>query len=818
MSTFKAALSALKGKIKSENQITFNQDHLSSRKVKLGGSLISLQPQSLFKLPPNAYYGKASKNWTGEDVIVAMIGRPYDNAFVVKSSYEIIELEPGTDADNKPIMVETTKKSPAMTDMITLESTREGLKVLFFPEGCEFGEAGADLIPAEGVFKLKADLKLNDGSKLLFSSQIHIGTNVSSVFQGMGATIDSNGESSNEVPLYGVSKLGIADFRRVEQEVSCYVPGEVSHIENIMAREYKERFSRKQKTIDITSETSSESEIEQLSDTTTTERNEMSSEASSVLNEDRSKSYGATASVSGELSDAFSYSASASADFSSSSSSSDSNSMAKSYAQDITERALERVVNKVSKKRTSRMIQEFEEHNKHGFDNTEGTENLQGIYRWVDKIYKNNLVNYGKRLMYEFAIPEPAKFYKEAIIQKISKGVSVTKEPIPPMDINLLPIKNAQDITEDNYLDLAKAYGAQVEAPVLETITVSNAYSYWGDRDANAQLGDYASVLDAIKIPEGYLAKTGQLKGTKDLDNDTFYFDIMIGDLIIKSAYFEGPFDYPLTFGAPISESVAVSMQADEVFTAAFNITVNCERSSETFEKWQNETYNAILNAYNELKERYDEALMAYLAEEEIDNEGKPIRFNPLFNRSIERREIKRIAIELMAEPFGVKTAKSHYEKVNTKNKVKKSGEFQDHASVVKFFEQAFDWEIMAYMFYPYFYADENDWIDLFQSTDAADPIFQAFLQSGMSRAVVPVRPGFEDAVNWYLATGEVWNGQGIIVDENDDMYLSIAEEMRTVEGKVEEVWETRVPTALTILQAQSEGLPCFDETHDHSA
>ena len=46
------------------------------------------------------------------------------------------------------------------------------------------------------------------------------------------------------VQVQGVVNLGIADFRRVEPEVCCYVPGEVSHIENVMAREYKERSAR----------------------------------------------------------------------------------------------------------------------------------------------------------------------------------------------------------------------------------------------------------------------------------------------------------------------------------------------------------------------------------------------------------------------------------------------------------------------------------------------------------------------------------------------------------------------------------------------
>ena len=128
---------------------------------------------------------------------------------------------------------------------------------------------------------------------------------------------------------------------------------------------------------------------------------------------------------------------------------------------------------------------------------------------------------------------------------------------------------------------------------------------------------------------------------------------------------------------------------------------------------------------------------------------------------------------------------------------------------------------IIPYLFYPYFYAEEGDWEDLFQSTDAADPIFQAFLQSGMARAVIPVRVGFEDAINWYMETGELWNGQGVVVDHEDDLYVSVAEEMQTVSGTVEgEPWETRLPTALTIVQADSaalkeEGLPCFCEEHE---
>ena len=34
-----------------------------------------------------------------------------------------------------------------------------------------------------------------------------------------------------------------------------------------------------------------------------------------------------------------------------------------------------------------KIVEEFEENNKHGFDNTKGDKHVVGVYRWVDKIY-----------------------------------------------------------------------------------------------------------------------------------------------------------------------------------------------------------------------------------------------------------------------------------------------------------------------------------------------------------------------------------------------------------------------------------------------
>ncbi len=128
-----------------------------------------------------------------------------------------------------------------------------------------------------------------------------------------------------------------------------------------------------------------------------------------------------------------------------------------------------------------------------------------------------------------------------------------------------------------------------------------------------------------------------------------------------------------------------------------------------------------------------------------------------------------------------------------------------EYASQVKFFEQAFDWSIISQMFYPYYWAKKCDWKALFQSQDSADLIFQAFLQSGMARVMVPVRQGFEDAVVFYMETGRIWNGSGLVVDTDDELYLSIVDEMTDIKGFTEgDEWETIVPSDLTIIQAKS--------------
>jgi hypothetical protein len=65
----------------------------------------------------------------------------------------------------------------------------------------------------------------------------------------------------------------------------------------------------------------------------------------------------------------------------------------------------------------------------------------------------------------------------------------------------------------------------------------------------------------------------------------------------------------------------------------------------------------------------------------------------------------------------------------------------------VRFFEQAFEWEEMTWLTYPYFWGRKSQWPARIAFSDP-DPAFEDFLKAGFCRAVAPVRPGFETAVD----------------------------------------------------------------------
>jgi len=634
-----------------------------------------------------------------------------------------------------------------------------------------------------------------------------------------------------EGELEGVQNLGVADFRRVEQEVCCYLPGEVSHIENIMAKEYKERSTRNYVRTEDTLETETETTIENLSDLTTTTRNEISSEIASVLEQDKTSNYGGSVGVSANYMGA-EINVNAFADFSTSNSSSYSNSEAQTYAEEVTKRALERIVQRTSQKRTSKIIKEFEENNKHGYDNRgDNAKNITGIYRWIDIKYINRLVNYGKRLMVEFMVPEPAEFYKTMLkYRHTDEGDDPGQAPEPPKTLESFGIKGPNDIDDLKLANAGSYFGVSVSPLPPLTLDVTKDLSPLAPVDHNRSINSQS--LTPMNIPGDYEADkvigsyTYQYRASSWSSPQQAFCDFTFGGTTVYSGgdYSGSREDKTVNINIDFSPNLPGSIPISVGYSGCFGwygaVTFKCVLKQSVITTWQADAYNMLMNAYNQMLDAYNAEVSAQENDEAFEDTQEMEQFSPAMNRIIEQRELKRICIEMLMKPYCHVQGRDNNSEINACDQymipqVNQTSKFTEYTRTVKFFEQAIDWQLMSYLFYPYYWADKCDWVDLMKSK-SDDMVFQAFLQSGMGRVVVPIREQFMRAFVYYLETGEVWTNNDLVPGSESDLYLSIEEEMQTIEGEVEKEWETRVPTSLAIIQGRSafledEGLPCCE-------
>lgn len=811
------ALIRLDEKIAAEEKLATTKRSVYPKSILYKG--IKLKTSQTY-IPSYAISSRVTTTASGYDVKVYFsFNAGYSNARFETADFQV---KIGNET-SKPYKVSMKELAPISTD------NSESLFVLLKSVSIAKKDFQKDFsIQAEGKFSL------DNGNTYAFSARkAYADEIVYEVAEELEPTMDYN---DVEIKHYGISKIGIADYRRVEQELCCYIPGEVSQIENIMAREYREKATRSLVRSEDTYETTSENEVENQTDTTSTARNEMNSEIAHVLQTDRNMGLGFSTGVSGEYL-GVKYDANVNGDFSFANSSSDSDTVAKTYAEDVTRRALERVVQKNTVKRTSTILREFEENNKHGYDNREGDHHVTGVFRWINKVYKNQLVNYGKRLIYEFMLPEPARYYKELIVLDMEEDNTspntgpLLVEPIDPKTRNIL---GPDSITRANYQTLAGYYGVNAAVPLDATLIISESYN----RTAQDPEGtdDSATLQPGLMVPTDYVCNKveGDLSFRwRNRSQPGSFIEITAGGHFSK--VMPGPsWDYwniaqgHETFvfnGLSNTGTISVTSRSRKVWSFTLQLRGTCSLKASVYQQWQQTIYNAIIAAYNQQMAAYNQALAANAANEDLEpQEVQILKTNPLYNKQFILNELKRLCIEMMLAPFNGQQGKGFYHDL-----VLSCGEIPQYtlgadldayARQVKFFEQAFDWTILSHIFYPYYWAEKCKWKSLFQSQDSVDYILQEFLQSGMARLLVPVREGFEDAVVYFMETGEIWHGTGIVLDTDDELYLSIIDETTILDGEVEDTWETIVPTALTIIQGKSayledEGLPCCEDEEE---
>jgi hypothetical protein len=435
----------------------------------------------------------------------------------------------------------------------------------------------------------------------------------------------------------------------------------------------------------------------------------------------------------------------------------ESTKVASSYGKDVTTRATSKSLERRREERILRTLEVFEETNTHGIDNKAGTGHVVGQYQWVDKIYEAQVFNYGKRLLFDLMVPEPAVFLLYAAANAPKAGAELVK----PVPFTLSP----SELTEWNYASLVRQYEVVgVTPPPAPFVTVGKAVE-----GATPSADRSATKTLEVVIPDGYQAIAGNVVHTFTWWEQSAAVDFVIGKRGWRANNSSGWFWAFSMDNETGSVGIGLKAFRAEVFTAS--IELNCKRTQRALDEWKLKTHGAILQAYQKQLRDYEERLAALQIQAAQEIQGR----NPVENERLIRSELRKSAISVFTNQhfdlFGaIEVSPQGYPQPDLP-------EAAAEARYIRFFEQAFEWEQMMFHFHPYYWGRKGNWRQRALLQDV-DPLFAEFVKAGAARIVVAVRPGFEAAVAHFLDTGEVWDGADL-PPIGSPLYVSIIEEIR---------------------------------------
>lgn len=582
-----------------------------------------------------------------------------------------------------------------------------------------------------------------------------------------------------------LSPVGIGDLLVVNQNLKRYDAYDLSDVVNMMKGEHRSTETKRTQSETTTTTLETTTSTEQERDQQSTERFEMQTETNNVQKSDESLKLGASVSASYGPFVTFK----ASADYGMNNSKEQSSKVATNYSKDVTSKASSKITQTVRRLQSTTYVQTFLEDNVHEWNNVAGTGHVVGMYQWLDKIYEARVYNYGKRLLFDTTVSEPAAFLYYSMVQQPPPGSDLIK----PVEFTLSP----DDLNEGNYGYYVQQYDAAgVQAPPAPFVTVTKPFEGADDRTDRGELTKSAD----LPVPDGYVAIAASVCVTYTYwDQGAARVAVGVGGSYHVWSHAGGG---PGFWNTPMNNetgSVAFILLTFRIAVLAASVEVHCARTVRALETWKLATHEAIKQGYNKQLRDYHDALAAAKNEAAAQAHGS----NPDANAQAIRDEMKRLMITLFTDqqfdsfgsvipgPFG-------YPQMDIPVA-------EAQGAYARFFEEAFEWEQMMYLFYTYYWARKSLWSKRVLFTDN-DPQFQAFLKAGAARVVVSVRPGFELAVAHFMETGQIWQG-GNPPTITDPTYLSIVDEIKAQENAPQgqkaqgDPWDVRVPTTLVKLR-----------------
>jgi len=618
--------------------------------------------------------------------------------------------------------------------------------------------------------------------------------------------------------------VGVGDLRVVEQHLLRYEPGEIAHIENVLATEIRGREHRvmTEREIIIGEELEQTSFMEQ--DLRSAERFELQTSASDEISQrsqleagvNVSASYGPTVEVESSL------------NYSSDNARQASRQRASSFAQEVTEQAIRRTEEKISRKREERSRTQTEHVNTHRFENNAAdSQNISGIYRYVDKVYRMKLVNRGVRFFYEFIVPTPGAYLREIRRSTPSSSLEKPKKPI----------ENVSGINAGNYAATLKRYGIGGIAPPPQGNKVLT--EVFSDRDTGDRGPQRFMKEGSLNVPAGYMADSANISIiTWEQHKTNPIMELVIGEQ--RQAFggsVGGRSNDDIRRDRPAElieidnlgeqrESIGYSFFAQHDSTVQVKLEVRCVPTPETILEWKHSVYDAIMDDY---RARLSEYNAAVAEEEGAQTLTLDVELPPQQLRKREQDELKRLCLQLMGQesqladplhegglPFVMEEDEAPLDEGNSLIDVEKLSSLSQE---IRFAEQAFEWVNMTFSLYPYYWADEGQWEELLR-LEHDDYQHGEFLKAGAARVLVPIRKNFHQKVHAFLVQGPRALDFGDEIEISSPLWLPLYQEIEEAQNPssqniaVEKCWDTRVPTNLIWLQPDAT-LPEYDVVED---
>lgn len=617
--------------------------------------------------------------------------------------------------------------------------------------------------------------------------------------------------------------VGISDLLLVKQHIYRYDPGEIARIENILQGETREHLQTHTLTNEKETFIQTDNEVETNEELSVTDHVNLKSEIENTLKEDTKLDAGTNVKVSGS-----GYEFGANLGFSYNRSSTQSNKSASEIAKDVVQKTSKKVTQKIQQSERVRIIETFKEIERQAFKN--GTKSpVSGIYQWLDKVYVAQVFNYGKRLQFDIMVPEPAAL----LIQAAKNNPADPVQPTPPDPLTISPVDLSETPGALNfYGEVIKKYRAVgTLPPPTNSITISSSKQI-ADEDDSVKTGG-----DTLKIDDGYAAQFATvIVSWKSNDNSKAGVGTAPGDsnVTVTVGQVLVQFDWNAANrvsgqdrlqaatqrvalntaqpGQPVEErSISYSFTSNLVNGMIITVEIACVRTAVTFGNWQVQTYQKVVESWQKMQDDYEGKMAAIKT---MLQAASPLGTDnpPEVNRQIEITELKRAFIAIITGADLTGTSDVSFPAAPSPVINIAFDRALEDGKQIRFFEHAFEWDKMGYVFYPYFWSRNSEWVNKLFLKVENDPLFENFLRAGYARVVVPVRPGFHDAVNFFLLTGKPWLGGDLPVI-GDKTYLPISEEMKEQTGApgdetpVGDPWEFRIPTRLIKLR-KDDSLP----------